>query len=149
MCVFDCARETAIISLTKRYFTGGAEDVRVRYGGAEGPPRKHDGGPGPRLVIADVWLPCGAEGTHCNTVLRVDLKLTRNTFQAIEYVSPEQQAMFVQELSPSVLRCVKDANGNHVGALGRYSVLRSDADGRRRKSSKRSLSTWCRTALGS
>ena len=25
--------------------------------------------------------------------------------------------MFVQELSPSVLRCVKDANGNHVSEL--------------------------------
>ncbi|KAH9946032.1 ARM repeat-containing protein [Epithele typhae] len=33
---------------------------------------------------------------------------------AIEYTTPEQQAVFVQELSPSVLRCVKDANGNHV-----------------------------------
>ena len=36
-------------------------------------------------------------------------------YQAIEYVNPDQQAMIVQELAPSVLRCVKDANGNHVG----------------------------------
>ena len=37
--------------------------------------------------------------------------------QAIEYTSPDQQVMFVQELSPSVLRCVKDANDNHVSTI--------------------------------
>lgn len=39
--------------------------------------------------------------------------------QAIEYVNPDQQVMFVQELSPSVLRCVKDANGNYVSVFMR------------------------------
>jgi pumilio RNA-binding family len=34
--------------------------------------------------------------------------------QAIEYILPEQQAMFIRELEPYVLKCVKDSNGNHV-----------------------------------
>jgi len=34
--------------------------------------------------------------------------------KAIEFVLPEQQATIVKELEPHVLRCVKDANGNHV-----------------------------------
>ncbi|KAH9926212.1 armadillo-type protein [Fomitopsis serialis] len=33
---------------------------------------------------------------------------------AVEYVNPEQQSAFVQELESQVLRCVRDANGNHV-----------------------------------
>lgn len=32
-------------------------------------------------------------------------------------MNPDQQAMFVQELSANVLRCVKDANGNHVSRV--------------------------------
>ena len=35
--------------------------------------------------------------------------------QAIEYILPEQQVAIVKELEPHVLKCVKDANGNHVG----------------------------------
>ena len=35
--------------------------------------------------------------------------------QAIECVTVEQQAMFVHEIEVDVMRCVKDANGNHVG----------------------------------
>ncbi len=38
-----------------------------------------------------------------------------NTLQAIEYILPEQQIAIVKELEPHVLKCVKDANGNHVG----------------------------------
>lgn len=34
--------------------------------------------------------------------------------QAIEYILPEQQGMFIRELEPYVLKCVKDSNGNHV-----------------------------------
>jgi hypothetical protein len=34
--------------------------------------------------------------------------------QAIEYILPEQQIAIVKELEPHVLKCVKDANGNHV-----------------------------------
>lgn len=34
--------------------------------------------------------------------------------QAVEYVLPDQQAAFVKELDTHVLKCVKDANGNHV-----------------------------------
>ena len=37
-----------------------------------------------------------------------------NPAQAIEYILPDQQALFVKELEPHVLKCVKDANGNHV-----------------------------------
>jgi hypothetical protein len=35
--------------------------------------------------------------------------------QAIEFILPEQQIAIVKELEPHVLKCVKDANGNHVG----------------------------------
>ena len=41
--------------------------------------------------------------------------------QAIEYILPEQQIAIVKELEPHVLKCVKDANGNHVG-LTLYSM---------------------------
>jgi hypothetical protein len=44
--------------------------------------------------------------------------------QAIEYILPEQQVAIVKELEPHVLKCVKDANGNHVG-LALSSVLTS------------------------
>jgi pumilio RNA-binding family len=44
--------------------------------------------------------------------------------QAIEYILPEQQIAIVRELEPHVLKCVKDANGNHVClALSRISRL--------------------------
>ncbi|KAI6109002.1 ARM repeat-containing protein [Pisolithus croceorrhizus] len=33
---------------------------------------------------------------------------------AVEFILPEQQGAFVKELDPHVLKCVKDANGNHV-----------------------------------
>lgn len=39
--------------------------------------------------------------------------------QAVEAVTPEQQSMIVQELEENVLRCVKDANGNHVSCSHR------------------------------
>ena len=68
----------------------------------------------PWPVVADVRVSCGAEGTKF-----FHTSLTPSTliyfFQAIEHVTPEQQAIFVEELSHCVLRCVKDANGNHVG----------------------------------
>ena len=44
-----------------------------------------------------------------------------NALQAIEYILPEQQIAIVKELEPHVLKCVKDANGNHVG-LKLYSM---------------------------
>ncbi|KAF8894634.1 armadillo-type protein [Infundibulicybe gibba] len=34
--------------------------------------------------------------------------------QAVEYILPDQQGTFVKELDAHVLKCVKDANGNHV-----------------------------------
>jgi len=40
--------------------------------------------------------------------------LTIFDLQAVECVSAEQQSAFVKELDGQVLRCVKDANGNHV-----------------------------------
>ncbi|KAJ7876386.1 armadillo-type protein [Mycena olivaceomarginata] len=33
--------------------------------------------------------------------------------KAIESILPDQQASFVRELEPDILRCVKDSNGNH------------------------------------
>ena len=33
--------------------------------------------------------------------------------QAVEYILPDQQGAFVKELESHVLKCVKDANGNH------------------------------------
>jgi pumilio RNA-binding family len=42
--------------------------------------------------------------------------------QAIEYILPEQQIAIVKELEPHVLKCVKDANGNHVGLALLYDV---------------------------
>ena len=35
-------------------------------------------------------------------------------FQAVECLLPDQQASLVRELDGHVLRCVRDANGNHV-----------------------------------
>ena len=40
--------------------------------------------------------------------------------QAVETVTPEQQTMIVKELEENVLRCVKDANGNHVSCYHPY-----------------------------
>ena len=42
------------------------------------------------------------------------LPLLLIVLQAIEYILPEQQIAIVKELEPHVLKCVKDANGNHV-----------------------------------
>ncbi|THG99761.1 hypothetical protein EW026_g2633 [Hermanssonia centrifuga] len=42
--------------------------------------------------------------------------------KAVENVSPEQQSIFVKELDASVLRCVKDANGNHVSFIRAHPV---------------------------
>jgi pumilio RNA-binding family len=44
--------------------------------------------------------------------------------QAIEFILPEQQIAIVKELEPHVLKCVKDANGNHVG-LTSYTMVPS------------------------
>ncbi|KAJ7937651.1 armadillo-type protein [Mycena leptocephala] len=43
------------------------------------------------------------EGHGCRVVRKV-----------IESILPNQQASFVRELGPDILRCVKDSNGNHV-----------------------------------
>jgi pumilio RNA-binding family len=40
--------------------------------------------------------------------------------QAVEYILPDQQAAFVRELDTHVLKCVKDANGNHVSNSVQY-----------------------------
>ncbi|KAG1715699.1 hypothetical protein ID866_1462 [Astraeus odoratus] len=44
------------------------------------------------------------------------LQLIQDVFgnYAIEFILPEQQGAFVKEIDPHVLKCVKDANGNHV-----------------------------------
>jgi pumilio RNA-binding family len=46
-------------------------------------------------------------------LVRLSLRLL-SKLQAIEYILPEQQIAIVRELEPHVLKCVKDANGNHV-----------------------------------
>lgn len=58
----------------------------------------------------------------CRVVQKVILLLLASVssriliaLQAIEYILPEQQVAIVKELEPHVLKCVKDANGNHVG----------------------------------
>ncbi|THH10202.1 hypothetical protein EW145_g1509 [Phellinidium pouzarii] len=47
---------------------------------------------------------------------QVQKTVLANTMEnhAIEYILPDQQASFVKELDAHVLKCVKDANGNHV-----------------------------------
>jgi pumilio RNA-binding family len=56
----------------------------------------------------------------CRVVQKVIVLLVKisprllTTSQAIEYILPEQQIAIVKELEPHVLKCVKDANGNHV-----------------------------------
>jgi pumilio RNA-binding family len=56
--------------------------------------------------------------------------------QAIEYILPEQQIAIVKELEPHLLKCVKDANGNHVGlALYTMSSALSDYESRLCKNS--------------
>ena len=40
--------------------------------------------------------------------------VAKQILQAVEFILPEQQASFVKELDAHVLKCVKDANGNHV-----------------------------------
>ena len=97
-----------------RPIVGGAKDVRVWNGSAEGASRRDHGGTGPWSVITNVRLPRRAEGACLCTLLPACANADSSVPQAIEYVNPDQQVMFVQELSPSVLRCVKDANGNHV-----------------------------------
>jgi pumilio RNA-binding family len=47
--------------------------------------------------------------------------------QAIEYILPDQQIAIVKELEPHVLKCVKDANGNHVG-LALYTMTSPVSD---------------------
>ena len=42
---------------------------------------------------------------------------SRGTFKAVDDITPEEQSIIVRELEPHVLRCVKDANGNHVSLL--------------------------------
>lgn len=50
--------------------------------------------------------------------IRLDLDAMANkSIQAVEYILPDHQGTFVKELDAHVLRCVKDANGNHVGRL--------------------------------
>jgi len=47
--------------------------------------------------------------------------------QAIKYILPNQQIAIVKELEPHVLKCVKDANGNHVG-LALYTMTSPVSD---------------------
>jgi hypothetical protein len=55
-------------------------------------------------------------------ILLVSLSLRLLSMQqAIEYILPEQQLAIVRELEPHVLKCVKDANGNHV-CLALYTI---------------------------
>ncbi len=68
-------------------------------------------------------------------------------WQAIEYVNPDQQAMFVQELSPSVLRCVKDVNGTRVSIHAPESNAPTLITFYR--SFRRSSSMWCPSGLDS
>lgn len=37
--------------------------------------------------------------------------------KAVDDITPEEQSVIVRELEPHILRCVKDANGNHVSLL--------------------------------
>lgn len=47
------------------------------------------------------------------TAIRIDEVLHK----AVDDITPEEQSVLVRELEPHVLRCVKDANGNHVSLL--------------------------------
>ena len=70
-------------------------------------------------------LPLSLQMYGCRVVQKVRvivlyvlaLSTERTTPQAIENVTPEQQSVFVKELTDNVLQCVKDANGNHVRPL--------------------------------
>lgn len=65
-------------------------------------------------------LPLSLQMYGCRVVQKVvcfldqQLLPTLISLQAIEYILPDQQAAYVRELDAHVLKCVKDANGNHV-----------------------------------
>lgn len=48
------------------------------------------------------------------TVLLQNCTRSSDIAQAFECVPADYQAAFVRELEPNLLKCVKDANGNHV-----------------------------------
>lgn len=45
------------------------------------------------------------------------IRIEEVLFKAVDDITPEEQSVIVRELEPHVLRCVKDANGNHVSLL--------------------------------
>lgn len=58
-------------------------------------------------VIQKVW------NLHLHMAIRID----EVQLKAVDDITPEEQSLIVRELEPHVLRCVKDANGNHVSLL--------------------------------
>ena len=56
----------------------------------------------------------------------------------MEYILPDQQDAFVKELEPHVLKCVKDANGNHVELFALFCRLVTNFDEGHTKASRTS-----------
>lgn len=92
-----------------------------------------------RCTGAELYRRC-ADFYPLARIVRADL----HGKQAIEHILPEQQVLFVQELGPNVLRCVKDANGNHV-SVSTYTGAHLSLTVNNR-SFRSSLSTLRRTA---
>ena len=92
-------------------FSGHPKVLRARDRRPENHDYEYYGNKHTITVSADVWLSRCPKGERTS---RIDTPLIVFLPQAIEHVSPEEQSLFVSELADSVLRCVKDANGNHV-----------------------------------
>ena len=95
---------------------GYSEAIRARYASTEDRARQHDGGPHPSPVTTNVRLQSCAKGASCSLARATSL-VAHAPRQAIECILPEQQGAFVRELEAHVLKCVKDANGNHVSIV--------------------------------
>lgn len=49
--------------------------------------------------------------------MHIAIRIHEVLLKAVDDITPEEQSIIVRELEPHVLRCVKDANGNHVSLL--------------------------------
>jgi hypothetical protein len=50
-------------------------------------------------------------------IVHMAIRIDEIHLKAVDDITPEEQSVIVRELEPHVLRCVKDANGNHVSLL--------------------------------
>ena len=60
--------------------------------------------------------------------------------QAIEYTSPEQQTKIILELHPHILKCIKDAHGNHVSDT--FYMFSNELNNHDRRSSRSSFNSY-------